>query len=201
VTPVPEPVAAVARVMRGFNHDWRLCGGWAIDAWLGRQTRDHHDVDIAVFEEEQRALFEHLAGFELIAHRSDISDDSTDPWDGRRIDPPAHVHVRSEGFELEVLLDERENSDWVFSRNPRITLPLERCSVQSDWGFAIASPEVLLFYKATAYVGVEEGYPRAPDELDFLALLPHATGDSRLWLREAIRQLYPDHPWLPVLSE
>jgi hypothetical protein len=46
--------------MSSFPAPWALCGGWAIDAWLGRQTREHGDVDVSVFLQDQRALFEHL---------------------------------------------------------------------------------------------------------------------------------------------
>ena len=49
MTPVPETLARVADLMSAFRPKWSLCGGWAADAWLGRQTRDHADIDIAVF--------------------------------------------------------------------------------------------------------------------------------------------------------
>ena len=47
---------------------WALAGGWAVDAWLGRVTRDHLDVDIAVFANDHQALLEHFAGWQLIGH-------------------------------------------------------------------------------------------------------------------------------------
>ncbi len=40
MTSIPEPVAEVADLMSTYRHMWCLCGGWAVDAWLGRQTRD-----------------------------------------------------------------------------------------------------------------------------------------------------------------
>ncbi|MFB4283322.1 nucleotidyltransferase domain-containing protein [Nonomuraea sp. MTCD27] len=58
-TPVPEAVAYVRDLFLDFRPAWFLCGGWAADAWLGRQTRDHCDVDIAVFHPDQHAIFEH----------------------------------------------------------------------------------------------------------------------------------------------
>jgi predicted nucleotidyltransferase len=41
---------------RGF--DWSICGGAAIDIFLGRQTRTHKDLDIAVFWEDRNVIIE-----------------------------------------------------------------------------------------------------------------------------------------------
>lgn len=88
-----EPYARVTEVMSGFALPWALCGGWAIDAWLGRRTRDHGDVDVFVLEEHDRALFEHLSpGWALIAHDG-AEPTATTAWNGRRLVHPAHVHA------------------------------------------------------------------------------------------------------------
>lgn len=217
MTTVPEPLAQVARLMSIFRPRWHLCGGWAVDTWLGRQTRDHPDVDIAVFQDDQQAIFHHLADWQLIAHDPNVADNTSEPWDGRRLDLPAHIHARSPdarrrlpdrldapaevGFNLEVLLSERSGREWVLSREPRITMPLHRCSQQSAWGLSTVVPEVVLFYKATAYFGDEQLQDlRHHDELDFLALLPQLTDEQRDWLREAISLVHPGHPWLTRLS-
>ena len=36
---VPEPVAHVADVMTGYGKPWCMCGGWAVDAWIGHFRR------------------------------------------------------------------------------------------------------------------------------------------------------------------
>lgn len=146
-TPVPEAVAYVRDLLAGFGPAWYLCGGWAADAWLGRQSRDHGDVDIAVFHPDQRAIFDHLAGWALVGHDPNVADDTTEPWNGRLLDPPAHVHVPKLGsvlatsttvthtaFEFEFLLVERSGQDWVLNREPRLTVPLDRCVRRSPWG-------------------------------------------------------------------
>jgi len=203
MTPVPETLARVADLMSTFRPKWSLCGGWAVDAWLGRQTRDHADVDIAVFQDDQHAIFDHLAGWQLIGHDNHVADDSSEPWDGRRLDLPAHIHARShDGFNLEVLLNERSRRDWIFSREPRITMPLRRCAQQSAWGLPTVVPEVILFYKANppAWRDLPRPDLRPHDELDFLALLPHLTEKQCYWLWEAISLVHPGHPWLTQLS-
>lgn len=199
---VPEPVAQVAVLMSTFPAPWALCGGWAVDAWLGRQTRDHADVDLSVFAENQRAVFAHLAGRPLVAHDST---DTHQPWDGRHLELPNHIQVhlavdeqlpagvetaRQQAVDLDIQLGERSGDDRILSREPRITLPLRRAVRQSEWGLPTLVPETLLFYKA--------GDLRLRDKLDFLALLPHLDAEQRGWLRNAISLV--GHPWLSRLS-
>src|SRR3989304_1983826 len=74
---VPEPVVPVPELMSAFPAPWAPCGGWAIDAWLGRQTRDHADIDIAVFQDDQRAIFDHPAAWQLTGHDAHVPDART----------------------------------------------------------------------------------------------------------------------------
>ena len=199
----PGPLQRLGHIMAGFRPKWALCGGWAVDAWLGHQTREHADVDIIVFHDDQGALFEHLSGWQLIAHDAMVPDDTTEPWDGRELVLPAHIHARDpEGFDLEVLLNERSGTEWALSREPRVALELRRCARKSVWGLPTVAPQVLLFYKATAYFGIEqyEGR-RLQDEPDFAALIPQLGASGAAWLREAIGTVQPGHPWLQHLPD
>jgi aminoglycoside-2''-adenylyltransferase len=205
---VPEPLTVISGIMSTFRPTWSLCGGWAVDAWHGRQTRDHVDVDISVFQDDQRAIFDHLAGWELIAHDAAVPDDTSELWDGRRLDLPAHIHGRpldarrllpdhlpapaQAGFSLDIQLDERSGDDWILSHEPRIALPLRRCIQRSGWGLPTLIAEVILFYKAKE--------PRPNDEADFLGLLPTLAEKQRHWLRDTIACLHPNHPWVAQLS-
>lgn len=47
----------VLDLLRRF--DVRVGGGWGVDALIGRQTRDHHDADLLV-REEDREQIEHI---------------------------------------------------------------------------------------------------------------------------------------------
>jgi hypothetical protein len=192
--------------MATFPAPWALCGGWAVDAWLGRQTRDHGDVDVSVFVQDQEALFRHLSGWQLVAH--DRVEDGTVPaplWDGRPLVIPGHLHCRldrgeplpegavltpEQGFVLDVLLDNRSGDEWLLWDEPRVSTPLVNGVQESPWGLPTVVPEVLLFFKATE--------PRRRDHLDFAALLPHLGTAQRDWLRDAVSRL--GHPWLRRLS-
>ncbi|HEY8767120.1 MAG TPA: hypothetical protein VIP09_07650 [Dehalococcoidia bacterium] len=215
-TTIPEPVARVAELMASFGPTWYLCGGWAVDAWLGKVTREHGDLDITVFEDAEPALFKHLADWQMVAHDGEFFDGGTaEPWNGRPLTLPAHIHARApedrtdmpdrvdnaakQGFGLEIVINARTDTDWILNREPSVTLPLDRCSGQSPWGWPTALPEVLLFFKATAYAGTHN-YLRRRDHLDFERLLVRLTPGQRSWLHEAISIIDLDHPWLGVLS-
>ena len=50
----------VAQAMAGFRRPWFIAGGWAIDLFLGRVTREHADIEIAVLRTDQQFLRQHL---------------------------------------------------------------------------------------------------------------------------------------------
>jgi hypothetical protein len=151
----------------------------------------------------------------MVAHDPQVAGDSSDPWDGRSLVLPAHIHARppdarrglpgsldapaEAGFELEILLNERSRRAWVLNREPSVSLPLHRCARQSAWGLPTVVPEVILFYKATAYFGLEDIKERPQDKADFVALRPHLDEAQVSWLREAIARVQPAHPWLGYL--
>src|SRR5918995_5756679 len=106
MTSIPRPVVRVAELMSTFRPWWALCGGWAVDAWIGEQTRDHVDIDIVTFADDQRAVFEQLSSWNLIAHDAIVDQETTEPWDGRRLVLRAHVHAHSDGdVDFETLRD------------------------------------------------------------------------------------------------
>jgi hypothetical protein len=189
---VPEAVGYVRDLLAGLRCRWFLCGGWAADAWLGRQTREHGDVDIAVFHDDHAAIFEQFAGWALVAHDPNVADDTTEQWTGRRLDPPAHVHVPTlrsplststtlthSAFEFEFLLVDGAAAERGIPRSP--------------WGLPTAAPEFVLFIKG-------RGGIRPRDEQDFLALHPALTAAQRAWLRESLDAVDPEHPWLAHLG-
>lgn len=186
------PPSKVAAVMRGFGADWFVAGGWALDLFLGGQTRPHEDVDIAVFRRDQAALVEHLDGWLL----QKVVAGEPSPWRrGERLEPPVHeVHGFNESAvppRLEVLLNETEGDEWVYRRDARVRMPLSRLGLRSRAGVRFLCPEVVLLYKSKA--------PRERDERDFALVVRRLDAERKGWLREAINVCHPGHPWLRSL--
>jgi hypothetical protein len=177
VEPVPTAVARVVEVMQGFPGDWCLCGGWGVDAWLGRQTREHKDVDIVAFEGDLDAVLDHFGGWQLWAH-DENDPDSEQQWDRRRLVLPAHIHARRDDVNLDIQVTERNGDEWVLNYDPRIVIDAQQFIETSGWGVPALAPEVILFYKTLE---------RRPQDLEDLeALLPHLTSDQAAWLANAI---------------
>ena len=106
--------------------------------------------------------------------------------------PEGGLAWAKDGFGLDIQIDGCSGNDWIVSREPHVSIPLRAGVQQSPWGLPAASPEVLLFFKASGR------HIRRRDELDFLALLPHLSDEQRAWLRDAISLVR--HPWLSQLS-
>jgi len=187
-----EPVERVARVMRGFPRPWFIAGGWAIDVFLGRVTRDHGDVDVALLRRDQMDLRAHFAGWDL----AKVVTGRREPWRaGERLELPVHeVHAHREfgaPADVEFLLSESSGGLWVFRRNPRVTRPLSSAGMRSGSGIPFLAPEVVLLFKA------KDLGPK--DAADFDAAIVRLEAEPRAWLRGALDRSHPGHPWIARL--
>jgi hypothetical protein len=191
---LPPEIRAVAAVLAPLRASWAVAGGWAIDLALGRVTRPHVDVDIAVFRADQTALRAALSGWQLEV----VIDGVLTLWQpGMSLELPVHeVHARpplgSSAPDLEFLLNERQGIDWVYRRDAAIRLPLARAIRDLPDGVRVLAPEVVLLYKSKA--------PRAADEHDFHAAQPLLDAEARAWLRRALMRATPHHPWATTLG-
>jgi hypothetical protein len=193
-----QPYLRVSEIMSEFSGDWFLCGGWAVDAWLGRQTRDHVDVDLTVFAEDRQAIDDHLKSWP----RSGWGDDGKpiEPWGGGGWHgDPQHFHfVPDEGWEYEVMLNDRDAGTWIMNRDPFLALPISQYVTELPVGLPCLVPELLLLYKSRTFI--EEGpKKRAKDVPDVQLLYPTLSKAKQEWLRESIALLNPGHPWLAWL--
>jgi hypothetical protein len=161
--------------MATFPGDWALCGGWAVDAWLGSQTRTHKDVDIAVFQDNLDALLSHFAGWELLAHDA-VDPDSMVQWQGRSLTLPAHVHARREDLNLDLQISRRDGDRLVVA--PGLVIELRQAMSAGEWGVPVLAPQVVLYYKALER--------RPQDDLDFAILEPQLSNAQASWLRDAL---------------
>ena len=179
-----------ASELSGFHAPWGVAGGWALDLFVGEQSRAHADVDIAVLRADQQQLRSQLTG-----HVEKVVEGQLADWTPAEVlTLPTHeVHVTwPDGYHLEVLMNEqnRETNEWVFRRDARVRRPMRAAFVLAPIPYL--APEIVLLYKSKD--------PAVKDNADFRFVFSHLDSDRRAWLRQALNMTAPGHPWATALS-
>ena len=184
--------ASVAAIMDRVGVWWGVAGGWAIDLWLGEQTRDHHDVEVVVRRLDQQLVHAALvAECELFA--LDPPGGGWRPWNGVPIDDPAfQLQARSSSGKFDVFTETVDDTQWHFRRDNRIARAPAEVIVRSSSGIPIVRPEIQLLYMATSTEPKNQG--------DFEMARPHLSPEAAAWLRDALQIALPGHRWLHDLS-
>ncbi len=186
----------VARLMDGFDHPWWFAGGWALELFVGRSMREHGDLELGIWRENQMALREHFSEWEW---QTAISVDGAGQW------VPWHADERVElpnfqlkanctqdaSQELEFMLNDAGDGQLQFRREPSITLSIDMIVGRSRDGLPYLVPEVQLLYKAKHH--------RPKDESDFAAAVEVMSIDQRTWLKSALQRWNSDDPWIARL--
>jgi hypothetical protein len=184
----------VTKIMNNFDMSWSIAGGWAISIFIGYEIRKHKDIEIAILRRDQLALQRYLKNWEFKKVIPDTGE--MEIWkNGEYLELPVHeIHAYNINYDpsaLEILLNESNENEWVFRRNPEISRPKSKLGIQSKMRIPILSPEIILLYKAKN--------PNNQDETDFNTIYKLLNKEQRNWLKESIKICYPEHPWLDIL--
>ena len=188
-----EPLK-ILQLLSRFPFRWGICGGWALDLFVGRISRPHKDVDVAILRKDQLAFREYLTAGEWEAGVT--SHGRLQPWvDGHFLELPMHsVQCKATSVNsanLEVLLNEADETHFRFRRNQTIRLALSSAFVRCERGVPILAPGIVLLYKSKS--------KSAEDDADFTNCVPYLGDSSREWLKASLRTLDPTHAWLAKL--
>ena len=184
-------VERAAATLRGSGVWWAVAGGWAIDLWVGRQTREHHDVEVAVRRDDQVSVWASLHGdWEL----SSIAPPGSGwrPWaaDSWLSHPSFQCKARSAAFEFDLFLESGDDEDWIFRRDDRVRRPLGEVTATAS-GIPVVRPEIQLLYMAKS--------EDAKNEHDFAVAAPALDLPASEWLRHALALVHPHHRWIDRL--
>jgi lincosamide nucleotidyltransferase A/C/D/E len=102
---LPADVISLYRAFAAADASVWLMGGWGIDALFGRQTRQHHDLDVLVEVSDLERL--RLCLIELQFALKYVWDDeaqwvSDDRWSSPLEQPTAFVYEHADGREVDV---------------------------------------------------------------------------------------------------
>ncbi len=188
----PMTPRQVADLLNGLSIPWWVAGGWALDLFIGRETRRHDDTDVEILKRDQLKLEGCLEGWDLhSAARGVLGPWSPGEWLGKDINSVWCRRSPGEDWALQVMLADAQGGAWVYRRSPDITRPLQDVGLVTPDGIPYLAPEVQLLYKSAA--------PRPKDEGDFELVLPRLCSDRRRWLANALSRAHPGHPWLARL--
>jgi hypothetical protein len=116
-----EPVhpQELAEFLASFARPWWICGGWALDLFLDRETRRHDDLDVALLRKDQVALFDYLRAWDL--HYATPAH-ALEPWDGRPPRPADSRHLGASlhrgGCPVDVRVSAQRGAQWPVALPP-----------------------------------------------------------------------------------
>ena len=203
-------------LLQAQGFEYAFCGGWAIDLFLGKESRKHHDIDILVYWPDRDKIILHMQslGFEVYEmlgggqahHITNIhiqskskrnifccKDDcdfvqftKTDKSDIFNIDFTATVQTKLDYVEF--LFNDKTSTDFLYARNHEIKRSLNR-AILFACRIPYLAPEICLLYKSTDIE--REGYQH-----DYDKAICRMSADQKQWLNSALAIQYPQgHPW------
>lgn len=183
---------AAADLCRDLPVPWWIAGGWALDLFAGRQTREHDDLDVEVLRRDQFAVQRHLAGWDL--HTA--ADGVLRPWQARAELGTGTNSIwcrptSNAPWALQIMFADATGEQWRYRRHPAITRPLDALGLRTEAGIPFLAPEIQLLFKSRGL--------RPKDNADFALFRPLLDQARRDWLAAALHAAHPGHPWLAQL--
>jgi hypothetical protein len=185
----------VAEALDGVTAPWAVAGGWGLDLWLGRQTREHEDIEITVpapfFPEIQARLdakglklFSNVNGAVIALEPGEArGPDGFQTWVA---DPDAQSWI------LDIFREPGDAETWVYRRTGELSAPRAWANGRTAGGIPYVAPQIVLLFKAK--------WTRDKDEADFARIVPLLPPEDRDWLADSLSRIHPGHPWIERLA-
>lgn len=191
----PEEVASF---FSPLTVPWWIAGGWALDLFLGEQTREHEDIDVQILRRDQQEVRTIFGTWDVQGADPGVLPAAWPfrKWEaGQLLSPSVHdIWCRpnqTEPWVIQLMVVDAIEDQWLFRRDSRIRRPLATVGRRTPDGIPYLAPELQLLYKAKT--------PRPKDEEDFARVLPALDGQSRHWLAQSLALVHPGHAWLADL--
>lgn len=192
---MPISVTEINNIFAEIPISWCIAGGWALDLHLGKQSRAHSDIDVVIYRDEQRVLYQSLKenwvlykaqnGKLIPWEDGEFLTSINDVWVSRNIDAP---------WSFQIMIVNSENNEWIYRREKSIKGAKNKLFLRTYEGIPYIKPEVQLLYKA----GSSE--IREKDFKDFQNILPHLVLEEREWLKSSLKTQFADgHNWIGYL--
>ncbi len=203
-------------LLQGQDFFYAICGGFALDLFLGYESRVHGDIDVLAFWEDRETIITYMQSkgffvYEMLGggkvHR--ITDVRTQEklrknifcctedcelvrlYDTEEQDvfwfEFQHIGLSTLNY-IEFLFNEKTEDEFVYVRDNRVKRELGKAILVKD-GVTYLAPELCLLFKSTDIE--REGYQQ-----DFELAVDKLSQEQRTWFENAMEMLYPEgHKW------
>ncbi|HEY2947382.1 MAG TPA: hypothetical protein VGJ53_03125 [Micromonosporaceae bacterium] len=179
----------VAERLEGCAVPWAVAAGWAIDLFLGWETRGHDDLEIAVPADrfdEIRDRFDDCDFF--VAGDGQVTPLAPDETPTGEHHQTWVLERASRRWRLDVFREPADGDTWICRRDPTIRRPYAEVRAFTGDGIPYLAPEIVLLFKAKG--------SRPKDAVDLARVLPLLDEGRRRWLAATLARVHPGHPWL-----
>lgn len=188
-------VTEVSNIFSSMPISWGIAGGWALDMHLGKRTREHSDIDIVIFREDQQVMYQHLKN-EWTLYKA--KDGKLSPWKEKEyLGAVNDVWVRKgihSPWAFQVMLMDGEQGNWIYRREKTINVSKAELFSVDENKVPYLKPAIQLLYKGGS------SHIRDKDLKDFESVLPSLSSKEKEWLKEALKRQFPlGHTWMKNL--
>ncbi|MQR94323.1 nucleotidyltransferase domain-containing protein [Fictibacillus phosphorivorans] len=193
----PLSVNKIQEIFSPIPIQWWIAGGWALDLYLERISREHDDIDVVILRSQhlllQRYLESNWEGYKAFKGK-------LIPWsiNERLEDHFDNLWFKKKGestWAFQVMIIDSENDYWIYKRNGTIRRKLTDIDLKTSEGVPYIKPEIQLLYKGGSSV------IREKDMVDLENVLPLLKDTSREWLKKSLMIQYPNgHPWIERIN-
>lgn len=183
----------LGRRLREAILPWYVAGGWALDLWHDKQTREHEDLEFVVIRNDVdhfRNILNDLDFFtvkdgaiEYLPPSVHLPNDVWQLWGG---------DMRQGCWRVDLMIEQGTPDRWVYKHDRTINMPRSDAVRVSKAGIPYLAPVIVMIFKAR--------HCRNKDRFDFETCLPGFSADERRQLIGWMSELHPDHQWIADLA-
>lgn len=188
----------IQALLKGAPFHWWIAGGWALDLFLGKETRPHFDIDVAIARQDQLTAQSFLRQWDFWSTmRLENGEIVLCHWEngevlGKEIPGCWARETPSAPWRFEFLMQEIADRTWTFRYADVVQHGVDAIGAITVDDIPYLQPEIVLLTKALRR--------REVDEQDFSRALPKLNRVQCEQLLNDIQKIQPDHSWLAMIK-